>query len=245
MKQVLSATHTLVNVLRHHREQPVRMEGDDAKERWAVIVNKLNELVAPVAAEVEALFNNPRLTDAGKMEAALKIGPRVVGNFAIVGRVVHEADQAIGRLEQLIFGPLTDKPKGDATVTFLREAEIRQSIPKGQNGIAFLEAINAENLEVARAILDRPAGHGISDEILRRGREAFALKTAPEIWRNLEHVNVLREALNALASQVAQWLILLGASERTVRQSTGANVAQPFQVKLLSEYLEQTAAAKK
>lgn len=246
MKQALASTHTLVNVLRHHQEQPVRLEDDDAQERLVATVNKIFELVSPVAAEVDSIANDSRLTDQGKVTKVLTVGPKVADNFRIVGRELHLTDEVIGRVEQVIFSPLTAKPKdANEVVVYLREDRIRQSIPKGQSGIAFLESVNKGQMETARAILDTPGGHGISDEIFRRGREAFASKTAPEAWQKLEHLNALREVLSALAQQIAQWLIHLGASRESVLKATGVSVPQSFQAIQMEQYLKHTTTAKK
>ena len=247
MKEAFAKTKTLQSVLTHHLTQPtLRGLDQDGLERWQAILQKLDELFKPVAKEIERIMTDPGRTDEGKSVKLLAVGPKVVDSFRNVGNVLHQADESKMRLEKLIFDPLTAKPKdANEVVTFLREDAIRRSIDKGQAGIAFLQAINQDDLETVRSLLDWPGGHGISDEILRRGREAFAQRTNQTAWENLQHVEVLREGLNALALQISSWLLLLGASPASVRQSTGVSVPQSFQVEQMTKYLERIAAAKK
>ena len=244
MKQAYSATMTFRSVLTHHLSQPTPRDLDqDGEERWLAILHKVRDLAGPVIAEVEQIVTDPKLTDQGKTDKILAVGPRVVNNFKNVGIVLHEAEQAKARLERLLFDPLTTKPAGNETVVYLREQEIRRAIGKPQAGAAFLDAVDTGQIEVARAILDWPGGPVLTEEIRRRGLAAFAQRTQPDIWRKVQVVEALHERLSALASSIARWLLELGASPESVRAATSIPVTRPSAVTQLDEYLAQTSQA--
>jgi alkanesulfonate monooxygenase SsuD/methylene tetrahydromethanopterin reductase-like flavin-dependent oxidoreductase (luciferase family) len=68
--------------------------------------------------------------------------------------------------------------------------------------------------------------------------------TAPEIWQRLQYVEVLRDRLSALASQIAKWLLLLGAEPAQVQAATGVAVPPSAQTMTMTQYLERVSAAK-
>ena len=238
MNQAYSATMTLKNVLMHYLTRPtLRGLDQDGEERWQAILQKIRDLAEPVIAEVEQIASDPKLTEQGKTEKLLAVGPRVVSQFKNLGIVLNEAEQAKARLEQLVFDPLTKKPDGSEVVTYLREREIRRSMSKPQAGAALLDAVDKGHTETARAILDWPGGSHIPEEMLKRGREAFALKTNPDLWRKVQFVDALLEQLSALASSSARWLLALGASPDSVQAATRIPVAP------LNESLAPTSQA--
>jgi hypothetical protein len=216
-------TATLQTLIRHHREQPIRPGfDDDGKAVWLAILQKLDELVQPVAVEVDAVMKNQQLSDQGKRDMLMGIGPRVVGNFVNMGTVLNQADHAKARLEKVLFSEITKKPSGNEVVTFLREDAIRRTTGKAGAGTAFLKALEADDTESARALLDWPGGSPITEDIKRRGEEAYAQRTNPDAWEKLQYIEFLRENLAALAASVAQWLIGLGASAESVQKSVKA-----------------------
>ena len=216
-------TQTLQTLIRHHREQPIKPGfDDDGKAVWLAILQKLDELVRPVAVEVDAVEKNQQLSNQGRQDMLMKIGPRVVGNFVNMGIVLKQADTAKERLEKILFDPITSKPTGDAVVTFLREDAIRRATGKAGAEAKFLKALDTDDLESARALLDWPGGPTVSDAIVKRGRVAYAQRTNPDAWQKLQYVEFLRENLAALAAPVAQWLIHLGASAESVQKATKA-----------------------
>lgn len=244
MKQAYSATMTFKNVLMHHLAQPtLRGVNQDGQERWLAMLHTVRDRAVPVIADVEQIFTDPKLTDQGKTDKMLAVGPQVVSQFKNVGNVLHEAEQAKARLEGLLFDPLTAKPAGNEMVIGLREYEIRQAIGKPQAGAAFLDAVDKGHTETARAILDWPGGSHIPEEMLKRGREAFALKTNPDLWRKVQFVEALHEQLSALASSIARWLLELGAAPESVQAATRIPVTRPSAVTQLNEYLAQTNQA--
>ena len=223
MKVAYSSTKTMQQVIAHHLRQPLLRGFDqDGGERWQAIVDKLAQLIEPVAAEVEAIFTDPKLTDEGKQEKALTIGPRVVQNFQNLGTVLTEADRAKARLEAVLFSPLVEPPKGHEVVHEIRAAEIRRAIGKKDAAVNYLRAIDRDDLETVKALTTPPGPAWLTAEVQRRGREAYAQRTNPAGWEQLRYVEFLRDNLSALAEQVAQWLVTLGASPEAIQKATKA-----------------------
>ncbi|MBI5315848.1 MAG: hypothetical protein HZB34_07745 [Nitrospirae bacterium] len=243
MKQALAATKTLVNTLRHHKEQPLRSLSGDALERWLAIVANLLEKLTAMAKEIDSIDADPKLTDRGKQDKLLALGPKAVGNVQNLGNARTQAAEVVVRLEQLIFSLLTSKPAGDVVVTFLREDAIRRGTPKEQAAMVWLEAINRGDLETARALLDWPGSPVIPDDILRRGKESYALRVNPVAWEQLQYVNTLKDNLSSIAQQFASWLLLLGASPESVTQATGVAVPPSAKVMQMDEYLKKVSTA--
>lgn len=238
MKQSYSATMTFKNVLMHHLSQPIlRGLDQDGQERWKAILHTVRDRAVPVISEVEQIFTDSKLTDQGKTDKMLAVGPRVVSQFKNVGNVLNEAEQATARLEGLLFNPLTAKPAGNEMVIGLREYEIRQAIGKPQAGAAFLDAVDKGHTETARAILDWPGGPVLTEEIRRRGMTSFAQRTQPDLWRNVQFVDALHERLSAFALSIAGWLLELGASPDSVQAATRIPVTRPSAVTPLNESL--------
>ena len=99
----------------------------------------------------------------------------------------------------------------------MREQEIRNTTGKAQADAEFLKALESDDLETARALLDAPGGSMIADEIRRRGEEAYAKRTNPDGWDKMQYIEFLRENLSVLSQQVAQWLKHLGASVEAIQ----------------------------
>jgi hypothetical protein len=211
-------TATLEVYLRHLQEQPRSVGLDpDTSATLQAIVGKMRETVRPVAVEVDAILNDPKLSDQGKQTAQMAVGPRVVGNFANLGRVLRENDAAITRGEKLLFGPITQAPPGNEVVTFLREDAIRRTTGKARANAEFQRALNDDDLETARALLNAPGPKWLSPDKEREGKASYAQRTDPEGWQRLQALDELRKNLSTIARQVAAWLVHLGASPARVQ----------------------------
>jgi len=122
----------------------------------------------------------------------------------------------------LACGPLTARPIGlDPSESYNREREIRRETGRGAAGAEFLRAVEADDLETARALLLAPGLPWVTSDIRRRGEEAFARRTAPDVWTRLQAVEVLQDNVTVLANQVGQWLIHLGATPDAVQKALG------------------------
>jgi hypothetical protein len=229
MKVAYSQTATLVNLLRHHREQPpLKGFDEDGAERWQAILQKLDELVRPVATQVEKIFGNAYLTDEGKQEAAMKIGSSTVDSFKNVGIVLNQADTAKTRLETMLFGPLTEPPtKGHEILNEMRAQELRRMIGQKDASANFFAACDRGDTETTRALLNAPGPSWLTEEVQRRGRESYAGRVNPEGLEQLKYVEVLRDNLSTLSQQVALWLRSLGASPESIQQATGITLKKP------------------
>src|SRR5437867_1763752 len=182
MPQLTDAqTATLEVFLRHLQEQPRSVGLDqDGAERWQALLAKTAESVQAVAVELDAILNDPKLSDAGKQTKLMAVGPNRVGDFKNMGQVLKEADAAKARLETVLFGPILERPKGDAVIQFLREQEIRTQLgtaASNERGAAFLLALEADQMETARALLDAPGSGWVTDEVRQRGQDAYGKRT--------------------------------------------------------------------
>lgn len=220
MSMTDAKTQTFITFIRHHREQPRSVGFDaDGAERWQAILAKLEQLIQPVATEVNTVMNDLTLTQEGQRQKLMAIGPRVVNNFKNLGVVLSEADKAKARLETVLFAPITTKPTGDAVVTFLREDAIRRTVGKAQAGTELLLATERGDIETMRALLDWPGRPMIAEDIKKRAFDAYAQKTNPTAWEKLRFIEVLRDNLEVLATQTAQWLRHLGATPEAIAQA--------------------------
>jgi hypothetical protein len=219
-------TATLQTLIRHHQEQPIqRGFDDDGLERRNIALKKLQEGVSAVAAEEDAILKDRTLSDEGKGRKRATLAGRVVGNFAWLGQMLVQADQAKMRLQEVLYGPITEQSKRDAVVQQLRDQEVRQDVRGldiNQRNAHFLTALESDQLEVVRAMLDAPTGPMISPDVLERGKTAYATRTAPETFEQLGFVEHLREHLGALSESTAQWLRHLGASPEAIQKAVKA-----------------------
>jgi hypothetical protein len=222
-------TASLQTLIRHHREQPIRPGFDeDGKEIWLAILQKLDELVRPVAAEVDRITNDRTLSEEGKKTKLMAVGPRVVGNFVNMGIVLNQADQAKARLEKMLFGPLIEpSTKGNEILNEMRAQELRQMIGQKDASANFLAACDRGDTETTRAILLAPGPAWLTEEVQRRGRASYAQRTNPEGLEKLKFVQFLQENLSALSQQVALWLRSLGASPESIQQATHITLKNP------------------
>lgn len=228
MKVAYSQTHAMMNTLRHYREQPQQRGFDeDGAEREIAFRENLEQKAKPVADDVEKIFTNPRLSDEGKQTEAMKVGPAVVSRFEFVGVVSNQADQAKTRFEKMLFGPLTEPPKGNEVVVENRAAELRRMIGQKDAGANFLAACDRGDTETTYAILTAPGPAWLTEEVKKRGRESFAQRTNPEGLEQLKYVECLRDNLSALSQQVALWLRSLGASPESIQQATHITLKKP------------------
>jgi hypothetical protein len=216
-----SKTAALQTFLRHSLEQPqatgLDPEGRDIK---LATLTKTAPSVAVVALEVNGILNDLKLSDQGQQTKLMAVGPRVVPMFEHIGIVLSQADQAQARLEVVLFGAITKEPAGNEVVRYLRQAEIRRALgaaSKSERNAKYLLAVEVNDFETAQALLNWPGGPMVSPDIQKRAREAFAQRTSPEALAKLHGIEVLREQLTVLATQVAQWLLHLGASPEAIQ----------------------------
>ena len=218
MPMVDAKTETLRIFIQQHRTQPrLSKLDDDGVERWQAILEKTEHGVLAVATEVNAVMNDLTLTQQGQLQKRAKIGPRVVGNFSNLGVVLNQADQAKARLERVLFDPLTQPATGNEVVKFLKDQELRRTIGKGEAAAEFLKAVERGDVDTCRALLTAPGPSWVSDEILQRGKAAYAENVNHAGWEKLQYVEYLREHLSSLAGQVAQWLLHLGATPESIQ----------------------------
>lgn|SRR6185436_8904438 len=238
----LAATGTLRNTLRQLLQQPIRGLHGDALERWQAILTNLLDKLMQIAKEIDAIVADPRLTEKGKLDKLLAIGPRIAKDFQNLGVARDQADQAIARIRTLLFDAIM-KVTGDLVIAEMRAAEIRATIGKNDAGPQYLVALNRGDVETARALATAPGAAWVAEDFRKRGEENYATQTNPEAWQQLQQVEILRDNLSAIAQQVASWLLLLGASPESVTRATGIAVPASPQTITMQQYLERVAKA--
>ena len=106
-------------------------------------------------------------------------------------------------------------------VTIMREQELRRTIPKHEANAVYLRALERDDLETARAILDAPGAPWVSDEVRRRGEDAYAERTNPKAWETVQSLEYLHAHLDSLAGQTRTWFVALGASKESIQKTIG------------------------
>lgn len=193
-------------------------------------VVKADKLVVSFAAEQDKILKDPSRSDAGKTTAVAKLAEATVQDFAPLGRVLAEAQATHTRDLARALAPLSTPKDVTEPAALLRELvgqlraqEIRASLPPDDHGRegAFLKALEMDEVETARAILDAPGARWISTEIRQRGQEAYLQRTDPAGFAHLTSMEILREHLHTLASAINTWLIRMGVDAKKVAAILG------------------------
>lgn len=218
-----SATASLQMRLQQEPGQPARpLLTSENLTAWLHLCGTVLEKVNTYAVKIQSIRNDKTRTLQGQQAQFTALAPQVVKDVGeLVAEPLNDAKGAITRLNHLMFDPITAKPKGDAMVIFLREQELRQSIPKTEAGKAYLNALGSDDLETARALLNAPGAPWISDEIKRRGEEAYAQRTNPKALAQRQSLESFQDYLESLAEHVRTWFLALGASPESVEAVLG------------------------
>jgi len=198
----------------------------DSVNTWNDALARHHALVKGVQAEEDRILKDRNASDEGKRIKLAALAQTSVEAFAWLGKMRQQADAAKDRLEKLSFGALTQKPTGNEVVTYHREKEVRDSVGNGDAGHlagVFLKALETDNLETARAILDWPGGSPISADLLARGKADYAKRTNPGVWARLQSVEVLKDHLATLANATSQWLTSFGVDPKNVTKAMALN----------------------
>lgn len=193
---------------------------DDLNVKLAAY-KKLDPVVARVAADIEAVQKNTSLSNDGQQKAIAALGTKAVPAFEWLARMRDQAIAAYTAMTHTLLDPLTTKPQGDPILIFLREQELRRTIPRDNSDTLFLRALETDDLETCRALLDAPGRSVITDEIQQRGEEEYAKRTNAPVYAKRESKELLRDELMMLAGVIASWLLSLGADEAVVRTTLG------------------------
>lgn len=218
-----SATASLQMRLQQEPSQPARpLFTSEHLTAWFKYCDDVLKKVDPVAVKIASIRNDKSLSLQGQQAQYAALAPQVLKDVApIVTKPLQDVKAAMARLTAVMFDPITAKPKGDAMVVFLREQEVRARIPKGEAEKEFLTALAAGDLETSRALLDSPGRSLISDEIKRRGEEAYAQRTNPSAFAQRASLSYFKDHLQSVVEQVRNWLLALGASPEAVQAALG------------------------
>lgn len=210
-------TASLLMMIQKFLTNPVHSDFD-GEERTILLnaVLKHQEKVTEVGVEEEKILKDRGKSDVGKRTDLAALGNARLSDFGFVQRLIEQAQEAKAALVTRMLDPITAKPKGDVTVIFLREQELRRKISKEDANMAYLQALEADDLETVRAISDAPGLPWVSPDIRRRGEEAFMQRTNSKAYARLQAVGHLLDHLNVLADGTRQWFIGLGTDAKKV-----------------------------
>lgn len=221
---VEGTTQSLLIRTRNEPMQPVRPGfATEDLNQWLALNARVNKQVSELwEGDIQRVLKDRALSPEGKVQKLATLAERITPDFSFLGNVLQQADAARDRLTKLLYDPITAKPKGNEIVIFLREQEIRQALRSAsasERQAKFLLALEADDLETSRALLDWPGGPMISADIRRRGEEAYARRVNAPAWEKLQAVEYMREHLASLATQTGQWLMSLGATPERVQKA--------------------------
>lgn len=223
MNNLESATATLLMRTSQEPKQPTRPHFTaDNHTAWLRINAQVNARVRHWQPEIDGILRDTTLTLEGKQKKLQTIVQRIMKEVGpLVVDPLNDVKGAMARLTHLMFDPITAKPKGDPMITFFREQELRQRIPKGEANKEYLTALGSGDLETARAILDAPGAPLITDEIRRRGEEDYAKRTNPAALAQRESLDSFQQHVESLVEQVRRWFLALGATPEAVQTVLG------------------------
>ena len=198
-------------------KNPVHPEFD-GEERTTFLnaIVKHQAKVTEVGVEEEKILKDRGKSDDGKRTALAALGTARLSDFEFMQRLIENAQEAKAALLTRMLDPITAKPKGDATVVFLREQELRRTISKEEGNMTYLRALEADDLETVRAISDAPGLPWVSEDTRRRGEDAYMQRTNSKAYARLQAVGHLLDHLNVLTESTRQWFIGLGADAKKV-----------------------------
>jgi len=221
---VESTTETLLMRTEQEPLQPARPQfTTENLNAWFELCATVNEKVAKSKGEIVAIVKDRGLTDQGRQVKFATLAEKIVKEVGpIVAAPLKDVRAAVARLKQLMIDPLTAKPKDvEPAVLFLSDQEIRQAIGKDDANRVFLESLESDHLDVCRALLSAPGGSWVSEDVRRRGEDAYAERTKPQMWETLQSLTYFQEHVQSLADQVRQWFAALGATPATIRKMLG------------------------
>ena len=202
-------------------EQPKRdLSTDDLNLKFTAL-KKLDPAVLKVAADIDAVQKNTSLSHDGQQKAIAAIGTKSVPSFEWLARMRDAAVNGYDEHTRTLLDPLTAKPTGDPILIFLREQELRQGIPRDKADTLFLLALETDDLETCRALLDAPGRSMITDDIRERGQDQYAQRTNPTVYVQRASKELLRDELEMLVGVIRSWLLSLGADEAVVHTTLG------------------------
>jgi hypothetical protein len=184
---------------------------------WNGAMAKTDGLVLAAATVLDRIAQERSLSDDGKQTKYAEEGTRILPSFAYLGKQQQGTCEIIDRHTHLMVDPITAKPKdANDLITYQREAEIRRAVGKANATAAFIQSLETDDLETARALLDAPGGSWVPADIRHRGEETYAKRTQPDIYAERQSLTLLADQLGAMAAMVADWLVGLGVDPKAV-----------------------------
>jgi hypothetical protein len=217
-----SSTATLLSRTQNEPLQPPRPRFSTPHlNAWFDLNAAVAKKVGEREVEIKRILADTTLTQEGQRKKLATLAAEILKEFAFVADPLRDTEAAVARLMHLMLDPITAKPKGDATMIFLREQEIRSTLSKSDAPTAYLRALESDDLETVRAILDAPGQRWVSDDIKQRGQDEYARRTNPNAWEQVQSLLYFADHLRSLVAQVRQWFQALGASQESIEKALG------------------------
>ena len=211
----------LANALKQATDR--RLTQDD----MAIIVDavrRTDDKVEELQVAEQGILRDRATSDEGKSAALVVLAEKHVEKFRSLGKQIEQADASLREYEEQLYGVLRVPAKESDAMRLIRELrarEIRGSVVGDTHDTTFLLALEKGDLETVLALLDAPGGSLVSDEVLQRGKVAYAQRTNKALYAKWQSVEYRRERLRGIANFVAQMLRRLGARSENIAAALG------------------------
>ena len=182
-------------------------------------IRRTDDKVEELQLAEQTILRDRATSDEGKAATLAVLGEKSVEKFRSLGRQIEQAATSLHDYERQLFGALIDPPKESETGRLIRElraGEIRAAHEGDTYDTVFLLALEKDELETVLALLTAPGGSLVSDDVLQRGKVAYAQRTNKALYAKWQSVEYRRERLQGIVNFVAQMLRRLGAKPETV-----------------------------
>lgn len=217
-------------------------------ERFENFLDMTTKLVQGVVANAAAIRKNPKLSQVGQDEELQKLATATIDDVEYLGKERSTVGEAIGRLRDVALDFRVPPKDADKTLEFWRGWELRQDFrhrPEAERVHAFLAAAERGDGETMRAFVTGPGLPLVSGELIQRAEEIYAQKKSPEVWSTLQGLEIYRDGLGALASQVASALVTHRAGRESIEKALSISLPlDPREAQLAKEQAIREEAAK-
>jgi len=188
----------------------------------AELVRKADGKAETIQQEEQRILANRDMSDLGKAKALAEMAERALADFGFLGVVLSRTEQEIADLERRLYAPFFAPKDENPTMRLIRElraGEIRSAHEGGNHAALFIQALERDDLETTLAFLTAPGGRWVNDDVIQRGKLAYAKRTNETGYAKGQSLARLREHLTGIAVFIAKWLTGLGANPDKVHQT--------------------------
>ena len=209
-------------------------QAPDRRERWAEIENRAQAQVEDILKRELAIKADGRLSREGRAEKLRELAAVAAQEFSWIGREIAQVHEVEGRLKSLALDYLAVPKDADKQVQYWREKEARDEFrgrPQHDKNMRFLQAAEAKDHEVMRALQAGPGGPWIQGETLQRAEEMYGQRRDPEAWARLQSLRVYLDHMQGLAAHIGLALLAWRAEPAAIKKALGVAVAPEERVK--------------